>query len=365
MVSFRFILTLIFINCLWFIGLASCRKQEAQVTEKPKIGKSDTLHVLVSNRFVSAGMNSALVAKFNESHNTPVQIHNGGSPQDMILLLQSEPAKYDLIIGIDNASMADIETYDIFETLDLADYDGLNQEAITDHKHRFLPYAYGYLCLLYDPNQISDAPQSFGELQDPIYYNLLAMSDPHSCPIGRAVLHWSVALFGEHGYEQLWKSLRKNIAKVHPLWDDAFSSLTKMDSALCFGFSSTPNWYLEQNPQANPLKASILKEGSYLYMESYAIPKSSQNKDLAISMTKVLSSVEVQQLVVYKLGLFPANSKTFLPMHFTNVPYGTYTVNKKLPEAKIRASSTTWLEFWNRLFSYRFVDILSPRKQIL
>ena len=96
----------------------------------------------------------------------------------------------------------------------------------------------------------------------------------------------------------------------------------------------------------------MLKEGSYIYSEAAAIPLASANKIEAVVFLEHLLDPTSQQQVIYKLGLMPANTKTFLPMHFTNLPFSTYSVNNKLSRGSISKNHTQWLEFWKRLFSY-------------
>ena len=64
-------------------------------------------------------------------------------------------------------------------------------------------------------------------------------------------------------------------------------------------------------------------------------------------------AADTQKMVVYKLGMFPANRKTMLPMHFSSIPFISYSVNSRLTQATINGRLAEWLEFWDRLFGYQ------------
>jgi len=75
---------------------------------------------------------------------------------------------------------------------------------------------------------------------------------------------------------------------------------------------------------------------------------------MATAFIKYLIEPEAQLMVIYKLGLFPANSKTMLPIRFARIPISSFTVNRRLTETEIKESIPVWLEFWDQLFNNRY-----------
>ncbi len=352
MVSLRIFLA-ISIVLTGFCCISGCKSSKPDKTED-RAEESDSLKILALERFVTSGMSGTFLPEFEKNSGIRVSVTTAGNSAELVQMLTAKDADFDLVLGLDNATAAIEDMSDLFQTS--PSFDGMNKEVLFDRRQKLVPYAYGYLCLVYNPVQIPEPPESFGELQDPKFYNQLAICDPHEYGIGAAILQWSIALFGEQGYEHLWRSLRKNIIRVYPNWEETLSALNQGSCNMIIGFSSTPNWYQELDRNALPLQASILREGSFLYIETAAILAASEHKKSAELFIGELLSPETQQLTIYKLGLFPANTKTYLPMHFTSIPYSTYTVNSKLPEPRIRENYATWLKFWDRLFSYRIVQ---------
>ncbi len=350
MVSLRrflgFLLTLILL-------LQIACKGSSKDTAKAEVPLSDSLHVLCLESFISSGLSGAFVPDFEKNSGLKVYFSTAQNSVELLDMLQADSDRYDLVVGLDNAS---ISTRDITHLLaKSASFEDLKSDILIDRSMRLTPYAYGYLCLIYNPALIPDPPESFGELQDPKYYNQLAISHPGKGGLSAAILHWTIALFGEQGYEYLWRSLRKNIVRVYDDWGETFSALIEGTCNMIVGFSSTPSWYQELEPNAVPLKTSMLREGSYLYVEYAAVMEQSSRKAGAERFIQALLDPMTQQIQIYKLGLFPANTKTFIPLHFTGIPYSINTVNSKLPQSRIRVGHDAWLRFWDRLFSYRTV----------
>jgi thiamine transport system substrate-binding protein len=315
----------------------------------------DSLIVLCMNRFVESGLKSAVLNDFEAANKCKIKLINVENSTELLKRIKEDKDehKYDVVIGLDNAFFTDADVQDYFKAVQV-ETDQLNDEALFDPANKMIPYGYGYLSIVYNSNIIPVPPESFGELQDSKFYNQMAICDPQSSGIGRSILLWSVALFGTEGYQHLWKSLRKNIVDTYPSWLDSFKALADGKCGMIFGFSSTASWYLENTEMPLPLQVSMLKEGSYLYVEAIGIAQSTKRGLLAEKLVNYLISPTAQQYVIFKLGLFPVNNKTLLPVHFTNIPFSTYTVNKKLSPESIVSGINEWLNFWQQLFSYRY-----------
>lgn len=332
----------------------SCKKEVPQESGTNS-NTSDTLSVLCLQSFISDGSSGVLLPEFQKKTHINVKLISKENSQELIEAIKQDPAKYDMVIGLDNAFAISEDIMGYFEEDLVSKFENIQSEALWDRSKKLLPYSYGYLALVYNSMQIPEAPESFGELQDPKYYNQLALCKPQSSSIGRASLLWSVALFGEQGYEQLWKSLRKNIIRTYDTWEETVKALENGSCSMIIGYSSTPVWYQENNRNNVPLKFSLLKEGSFLHVHNAAIMNSSRNKKQAEMLLQELLNPDMQQLLIFKTGLFPANSKTFIPMHFISVPFSAHHVNAKLRGDAVRERFETWMAFWDKLFSYRIV----------
>ncbi len=353
MATFRNLVSFLLLCCVLLIATA-CSPAKAPKGAK-QADVDDSLIVLCTNRFVESGLKSAVLNDFETANKCKIRLINVENSTELLNKIQEDKTEhqFDVVIGLDNAFFTDADVLDYFKAVQV-DTEHLNEEALFDPTHKLIPYGYGYLSIIYNSKIIPVPPESFGELQDSKFYNQMAICDPQSSGIGRSILLWSVALFGSEGYQHLWKSLRKNIVATYPSWLEAFKALADSKCGMIFGFSSTASWYLENTEMPLPLQVSMLKEGSFLYVEAVGISQDTKRGKLAEKLVNYLVSPTAQQYVIFKLGLFPVNNRTLLPIHFTSIPFSTYTVNKKLSPDTIASGINDWLSYWQQLFSYRY-----------
>ena len=154
----------------------------------------------------------------------------------------------------------------------------------------------------------------------------------------------------------MWKSLRKNIYKTYPDYNETLETLKRGECSFIIGYNTTPAFLQELDPLNNKFEVSMLKEGSYQYIEAIGIHRGTKKSSLCNKFVNHFLSSEAQKMVIYKLGMFPANRKTLLPMHFSTIPFITYCVNDRLPQSIIKEQINTWLDFWERLFGYQVAE---------
>lgn len=334
--------------------LSACGKKPQTSSSTTKIPRHKIV-VYCTDQFRTSGLEATTLPDFTKKHDCKVELVM--FPNSLALSKAiKDPANYgayDLVLGIDNAFVASESLAVYFAPPEKFDPGQLTPEAMFDPQKRLLPYAYANLCLLYNSAAIPNPPQSFGELQNARYLHQMAICDPHEAAVGRATLFWSLALFGTEGYEHLWKSLRKNIYKSYANQQDALAALKKGECNLMLGLSTIPAHWQELDPGQKNFAASNLKEGSYLYVESIGLHRGSTKPALASKFISHFLDSDTQKMVVYKLGMFPANRKTLLPMHFSSIPFNSYSVNSRLSQATINGQLQQWLEFWDRLFGYQ------------
>ncbi|MDD4308826.1 MAG: thiamine ABC transporter substrate-binding protein [Candidatus Cloacimonetes bacterium] len=344
-------LSLCLLVCL---SLFACGKAD----NKSKTDKSKYKHKLIiycTDEFRKSGLEATVVPEFSQKYNCAVQLELYPTVASLCMAVKdpNNEGKFDLAIGIDNTFAASETIAVHFSSAHELNKESLSKESIFDTSLRLVPYAYSNLCLVYNKTILASPPESFGELQDAKYLNQIAVCDPHESGVGRATLFWSLALFGPDGYEHLWKSLRKNIYKSYPDRTEALEALKRGECNILISLNTIPAYLEELDPQSNTFDTSMLKEGSYQYIEAIGLHKYSPSASLAGKFMRHFLSPEAQKMVVYKLGMFPANAKTLLPMHFSTIPFTTYSVNSRLSQQLISEQVNIWLQFWDLLFGYQ------------
>jgi len=343
---------------LLFLALiCSCGKENKK--QENTSGKHK-LVVYATDEFRKSGLEHSIVPDFQKKHNCQLEVILFRNTADLSKAVKSRAnyGKYDLAIGIDNSFVMSETLAVNFVPPESFDTDLLIKETVFDPSLRLIPYAYSNLSLVYNTSLVKNPPQSFGELQDAKYLSQIAICDPQTSGLGRTMLFWSVALFGTEGYEHLWKSLRKNIYKTYPNYNETLKTLNRGECSFIIGYNTTPAFLQELDPLNNKFEVSMLKEGSYQYIEAIGIHRGTKKSSLCNKFVNHFLSSEAQKMVIYKLGMFPANRKTLLPMHFSTIPFITYCVNDRLPQSIIKEQINTWLDFWERLFGYQIAKNL-------
>jgi len=341
---------------LLFLALiCSCGKENKK--QENTSGKHK-LVVYATDEFRKSGLEHSIVPDFQKKHNCQLEVILFRNTADLSKAVKSRAnyGKYDLAIGIDNSFVMSETLAVNFVPPESFDTDLLIKETVFDPSLRLIPYAYSNLSLVYNTSLVKNPPQSFGELQDAKYLSQIAICDPQTSGLGRTMLFWSVALFGTEGYEHLWKSLRKNIYKTYPNYNETLKTLNRGECSFIIGYNTTPAFLQELDPLNNKFEVSMLKEGSYQYIEAIGIHRGTKKSSLCNKFVNHFISSEAQKMVIYKLGMFPANRKTLLPMHFSTIPFITYCVNDRLPQSIIKEQINTWLDFWERLFGYQVAE---------
>jgi thiamine transport system substrate-binding protein len=330
----------------------SCRKQSNVIPGSKKTGKA--LNILTLNRISSSGFLKQIIPAFEQANNCRVVLTSCPSSAELLKIVHNEKElrRYDLVVGLDNCFLNGPEDYALFVGTDVQRKHPANPNYLFDKSGRIIPYGYGYLAILYNETKVNPAPESFGELQDSRFLNQMVVCDPRTSGIGRATLLWTIALFGNQGYQQFWKSVKKNIYTVKDSWQEALDVLQTQTCGMTFGFTGTPALITETQTNPAPIQLSLLQEGSFLYVEAAAIPRKAKRKNLAEAFLISLLAPDKQSYVAYDLGLFPVNDSAPLPTSFSAAPYTAIAVNDQLRQENPSANLDSWLKFWDRLFSH-------------
>lgn len=326
----------------------SCRKGDSP---QRKLPPRTELSIFALQSLRSTGFEQVVLKDFATRQNTKLKLTLFANLPELLAALNAPQNKgqVDVVLGLDNSFALSDSLLDPFSPIPEVPLTELSFEVPKDATKRLIPYAYGYLALLSNPKLVAQPPQSWGELQDARYYSQLAMCDPLTDGMGRSTLLWSIALFGDSGFEQLWISLRKNVRKVYPDRWSALEALRKGECGLMLGWQSAGAWINELWPQEKSPEAIVPQEGSLQYVESAALCGLAPNRALAVDFLNYLISADAQKFVMYKLGLLPVNGRTQLISSFRAIPQNVYAHNQRLNQNLAAERMPVWLETWTRL----------------
>jgi len=346
---------------LGLIILSGCGREETKTKTQPGAKSQNPpseMSVWGLTRLRASGLDQTLFAEFSKKYNCKINLHLFDTLPDLLDSLahidSTQTGSCDLIMNLDSSFTSNEETRALFSPLPEISTLQLSRDLILDPQKRLIPYGYANLGVIFNTRQFPKGPESFGELQDARYFRQLGICDPKTSGVGRSTLYWSLALFGARGYEYLWKSVRKNVQEVYSDYESGLAALKNGKISMLIGYNTTPAWLEESQQTDKSFQYSMLKEGAWQYSELAGVPLRSTRPAMAAAFIKYLTEPEAQLMIIYKLGLFPANSKTMLPIRFARIPISSFVVNRRLSEAQIQAGLPVWLEFWDELFSNRY-----------
>ena len=340
--------------------LIACGKSKEEAKSKgvsKQKGSQTELCIWGPMRLRTLGLEQTVIKDFSTAHNCEIDLvlfENSAAMWDS-LFSENLIQKPDLVLGLDNAYSMDERVKDMFAVQHGLNYNQFSREVYLDPEKRLVPYAQANLGVIYNSRVYKEGPTTFGELQDAAYFRQVGICDPFKTGEGRGCLYWTLALFGDPGYTILWQSVKKNIKTFYPDYETALKALTDGKINLLIGYNSTTAWLQETGKTDKSFKFNLFKEGSWQYSESAAICLEAANPALATKFISHLLDSKSQNLIPYKLGLFPTISKVQLPMSFVRVPLSSFTVNKRLKTQTVTENLPLWLEFWTQTFDYSVI----------
>jgi ABC-type thiamine transport system substrate-binding protein len=308
------------------------------------------LRLFALDDFRNSGLEGTLLADFEQEFKCRVDVRLFPDPAALILGLKTSGDSVDVVFGIPFvfAQSDTLEQY--LQPYSPQAVEDLNRDSVQDKSYRLIPYGFSYLGLLYNSEVLKDPPSSFGELQDDKFLNQMALVDPSHSGSGRAMLHLSLALFGNEGFEQMLRALRKNVFRSYENSALALASVNSGESSMMPGLITISAWQNELQHEESKLDFKLFSEGSLLYSECMGISTQSPDSALGGAFMDFVLRDSSQKMVIYKLGLFPANRKTLLPPSFSRVPINPWLVNNKLSGQMIQEHTSRWLQSWARIF---------------
>lgn len=329
-----------------FVTVLGCKKEAPPPAPKP--APTSRLTVFALRHIRDSGYESAVLHDFADSNRCALTLKVFDTLPQMMeaLSVEDDKANADLVLGMDSAFALCDTLLQYFEALPQISLSEISLEVPKDPSQRLIPYATANFAFLYDSKRFPEPPRSFGELQDSRFHHQLALNDPSVSGLGRSLVFWSLALFGENGYEQFWQSLRKNVNQIYRDHDEALSALREGKCGVMLGYASSPAWLAEFYPTESHILASQPQEGSFCHTEYAALCLGSQNREIAIKLLRHLITPQAQQHVMYKLGMMPVNGRTAVSGNFARLPWVTFCLNSRLDHKEAISQLELWLGIW-------------------
>jgi len=223
-----------------------------------------------------------------------------------------------------------------------------------DPSGRTVPFATGYVSLVYDKTQGAygdySAPETFEKLLEPEYEGDLLAQNPTSSTTGRSFLLHTVSEFGEDGYLDYWADLQDNGIRVLGSWADSYSAYQEEEAPMVVSYSTDQVYAARSDENLDQHQIRFLNGQGYADPEGVAVFEGTDTPELARSFVEFMLRPDVQGEIAQQWVSFPATTTADLPDSFA-------TYAKEPPEGvtftyeTLRDNLSEWTRAWERQFA--------------
>ncbi|WP_129408667.1 thiamine ABC transporter substrate-binding protein [Marinitoga lauensis] len=271
-----------------------------------------------------------------------VVLGDGGNVLARLKLEKKNP-KADVVIGLDQS----LSVLAINEDL-IIPYKPLNinkikdTSLIYDKTYHLIPYDYGAIAIVYDPEKLNTVPKSFEDLTN--MKKKLIIEDPRTSSTGQAFLLWTIAIY-KNQWKDFWRRLKPAILTVTPGWSEAFAKFESGEAPMMVSYA-TDGAYSYYYYKSTKYKAFIPEEGAYVQIEGAGIVKGTKNLELSKRFIEFLLFDDFQEEIPLNQWMFPV-TKVELPeaFNYAIIPEKIVTVNAQ----DIDKNMEKWIEEWEEI----------------
>jgi thiamine transport system substrate-binding protein len=306
----------------------------------------------------SFAVSQTLLDGFRKQHGAEIKIlksGDAGAALNQAILSKKNPLA-DVFFGVDNTFMSRALSSGIFEPYESPFLRNIPDSLKLDPSYRLLPVDYGDVCLNYDKSWFSREglapPRGLADLIKPVYKGLTVVQNPATSSPGLAFLITTVGKYGEKGYLDFWRQLRRNEVYITAGWSEAYyGQFTRAKGGtrpIVVSYASSPaaEVYYSEKKLADTPTAGVLSAGSaFRQIEFVGILTNTEKADLARKLVDFMLSPAFQKEIPLHMWVFPANPETPMPDVFLKYAQKAEAPIMLLPEA-IENGREAWIEAW-------------------
>ncbi len=261
------------------------------------------------------------------------------------LLQEKQSPQADLVIGLDNNYAAKAGKADLFQAYRPKAAASIKKELIFDSRFRLIPFDYGFIVFNYNREALKQVPKTHKDLLDPAYKGKIIIENPMTSSPGQVFLLTTIALYGEKGYLDYWRALRKNILAIAPGWDEAYGMYTNGEAPIVLSYGTSPVYHLI-NEKTEKYQALVLDGAAYAQIEGMGIVKGTKHPAEAKLLADYVLDPDFQAALPEQQFMYPVRSDVTLPPSFLIAAKVDRILN--LPQAKVEANLERWLAQWEK-----------------
>ncbi|MDT0341126.1 thiamine ABC transporter substrate-binding protein [Streptomyces litchfieldiae] len=309
----------------------------------------------------SFAVSDAVLEQFTEETGYTVRVLRGGDAGVMVnqAVLSKDNPQGDVLFGVDNTLLSRALDEGIFAPHEAAGLGAVPEAYQLDAaEHRVTPVDTGDICVNYDRAYFEEAglapPETFEDLADPAYRDLLVVENAATSSPGLGFLLATVAEFGRDGWQDYWQRLVDNGVEVVDGWEQAynerFSGAGDGDRPLVVSYASSPPAGVVYGGEERPDQAptGVSTGTCFRQIEFAGLLEGAANPEGGRALLDFLLTREFQEDMPLQMFVNPVRDDVELPEEFTR--YGE-VIEEPLtmdPEL-IAASREQWIDDWTSL----------------
>nr|WP_270891994.1 thiamine ABC transporter substrate-binding protein [Streptomyces sp. DHE17-7] len=232
----------------------------------------------------------------------------------------------------------------------------------TDTDHRVTPVDTGDICVNYDKAYFSEhkltPPDSFDDLIEPEYKDLLVTENAAGSSPGLGFLLGTAAEYGDDGWQDYWKKLKANGVKVVDSWEQAYNEefsgssggkKAKGDRPLVVSYaSSPPAEVIYADPQPATAPTGVAQGTCFRQVEYAGLLSNARNPEGGKALLDFMLSKQFQEDLPLNMFVYPVREDAAIPEAFRK--FGPPAEKPRtMDPAKIADNRDQWVKSWTSL----------------
>jgi spermidine/putrescine-binding protein len=162
-----------------------------------------------------------------------------------------------------------------------------------DGKSYAIPFARVYYCLTYNTNQFSEAPTSWGVTWDEQYKGKVTMQDNSQARVGTTALLLGDDPLNPTRWDEIKDKLLEQNELVFKYWTDYQNGMELFVNEEAYVGQLTAGRSRMGMAAGGPMNWTVPKEGCLTFIDTFAIPKTSENVENAHTYINFLMKPEI------------------------------------------------------------------------
>ncbi|WP_189937387.1 thiamine ABC transporter substrate-binding protein [Streptomyces sulfonofaciens] len=287
---------------------------------------------------------------------------DAGEAVNKAILTRDNP-QGDAFFGVDNTLLSRALDNHLFQPYRAGGLDLVRPEFWAgDDRHWVTPIDTGNICVNYDKRYFTahhlKPPNTFADLAEPAYRNLLVTENVSTSSPGLGFLLGSAAQYGDKGWPAYWKKLRANGVKVVDTWEQAYNEefsgsaggrKAGGDRPLVVSYaSSPPAEAIYASPQPRTAPTGVATGTCFRQIEYAGLLSHAKNPKGAKALLDFLISKEFQDDMPLNMFVDPVRETAQAPALYRKYAVQVDTPQTMAPE-KIAAHRDQWVRTWTSL----------------